>query len=158
MKNLNEKSCKQLIMEALEEKQTFDLVADNNGYPTIHWLIAEYILRKLNPFERNSRLYNGFVAAIKRNLDAAIKYLEEVKKIPVYKGREDSKEIQYITLDEFYRNAKEQDFKRINNRIKRQFNAGKKHIEFKYQNRLPEFYETLFLPAILKQPKQLKGG
>ena len=140
------KSCKEEVKDAIREKRTFDLDGDTNGYPTIHWLIGTWILRNYTPFNRDSMLHNGRINAIKRNFDNAIKDLEEKEKIPVYKGPANSKKIRYLTLDESYRDAKEQDYLRLIQRGTNTVNAIKRKVEFKHPNYLPEFFGRLFLP------------
>jgi len=140
------KSCKQEIIDVILRKRTFDLDKSNQGYPTIHWLVGEAILEDLTPWERYHYLNVGRIKAIKNNFDNAIKEIEEVMNIPVYKGPKDTKKIIYLTLDIKYRNAKEEDYMRITLRAEKYVDSARKKIERKHQDCLPDFNDRFLLP------------
>lgn len=111
---------KEEIASALIEATTFDLLASQDEWPTIHYLIANHVLRHCSEYERFNRL-NGKVKEIRVNLASAIKHLEENLGKKVFRGiteEGEGKNIEFITLDANYRDAKQTEYSRLMNRYK----------------------------------------
>lgn len=156
MKRKKRKCWHELIAEALLKEITFDLGKDSNGYPTIHWLIAHYLLRNFSPFDRNRLLYgsDGYATAVKNNLYNAIQMLTK-RGTRVYAARNGQK-LTYITLDPNYKDADGEDFNRIVANVRKPIGPGAGEIKFKHPERLKEFSETTrkALPAPVSTRKR----
>lgn len=99
----------------IEQQITFDMKGDTEGYPTIHWIIARTLLADYTEFERY-QLLGSYVANVKTNLNHAIAYLED-KGIYVFKSiPKGKKNIEFLTIDPEYRDAKARDWHRAVNR------------------------------------------
>ena len=93
--------------ESDDEAASFDMDGDDGGYPTIHWVIAKFMLEGDADFfiVQNIQMYQGM---IQRNIDDAIARLME-KGTPVYKIMEkggNGRNIKCITLRPGYKDAK----------------------------------------------------
>jgi len=116
------------IANIIEEHRTFDLSEDEEGYPTIHFLIARKMLADYPEYEVFKWL-DTYVSKVKNNLPHAIVKLEE-RGIPVYqltngmiRGDENNKSIYVLTIDPDYRDAKEKFFIRVRDQACKVFDA-----------------------------------
>jgi len=92
---------------------TFDLDEDTGGWTTIHELIAKHLLRDYNERETHL-LMDSHIGMVKRNFYQAKDYVESHLGRPVYLIKEPKgKNIKCVTTDPDYRNAKEENYKRI---------------------------------------------
>lgn len=90
-----------------DEAASFDLDTDDRQYPTIHWLIARYMLEGLPEYRIVDQLRED-QGMVSRYLDVAIAKLME-KRRPVYKIIEKGgkgRNICCLTLRPNYKNAK----------------------------------------------------
>ena len=129
------------IADAIQEQKTFDLQEDTGGWPKIHWLVANYMLRDYTDSDRH-RLLDSTVGKIERNLSVAIDYLQEQRGIPVYKivcnGKDENKKnIDCITTDSEHRDAKIENWDRILKRAKSGFNSFIKQTELTAPEKIP---------------------
>lgn len=134
MKKQKRKSREDVIMDTILEKERgiFELDNSSNKFPTIHWIIAEYILRDFSSPVGYEGLLRDWANTIKRGLDNAIIRLREEKQVPVYKGLGKSKKIVFITTDANYRNALIEDALRTEVLKKKYEGAWKAHHQFKH--------------------------
>ncbi len=112
MKKQKKRYLKDEIMDAIRAKGTFDLKDNPKGHPTIHWLIAEYILKDNPATVGYKSLLRDYAKAIARSLDSVIKELSKKHQTCVYRGTGISPRIEFVTTNPSYRNAKEEDCKR----------------------------------------------
>ena len=129
------------IADAIQEKRTFDLQEDPGGWPKVHWLIGNYMLREYSEADRH-RLLDSIVGKIERNLSVAIDYLQEERGVPVYKivcnGKsENKKNIDCITIDPEYRDAKLAHWDRILKRAKSNLTNFVKQTEIAAPEKIP---------------------
>lgn len=119
----------------IEQQITFDMKGDAEGYPTIHWIIARTLLGDYTEFERY-KLLESYVANVKNNLNHAIMYLED-KGINIYKSiPKGKKNIQFITTDSNYRDARARDYHRSVNRTLGVLKSFGSAVELKHDDRL----------------------
>jgi len=119
----------------IEQQKTFDMRSDTEGYPTIHWIIARSLLGDYTEFERY-QLLSGYVTNVKNNLTVGIAYLEE-KGIMVYRSiPKGKKNIQFLTTDPEYKEAKALDFDRQTNRMLNNLKAYGGNVMLKHPDRL----------------------
>lgn len=96
-----------------DEKASFDLDTDDRQYPTIHWLIARYMLEGLPEYRIVDKLRED-QGMVSRYLDMAIAKLMEGGR-PVYKIIEkggQGRNICCVTLRPNYKDAKAATFQR----------------------------------------------
>lgn len=106
------------IAAAILSVKTFDLDDDEGGYPTIHYLIANYLLKDLTEYMRVTNL-GHYAGMVSRNIDQACSYIED-KGVPVYRVIEPGKRnISCVTLDPVYRDAKEKEAEKVVTRANR---------------------------------------
>ena len=147
MSKRKKKSREDIIMDAIKERGVFELDNAPNKFPTIHWVIAEYILRDFSsPVGYESNLQD-WADVIKRALDNAIKKLRDENQIRVYKGTAVSKKILFITTDPNFRDAQIEDSRRTDILEKKMGIAWGLHRQFKN----PE------LPGGSSQQKLIEG-
>lgn len=106
------------IAAAILSVKTFDLDEDEGGYPTIHYLIANFMLKDLTEYMRVTNL-GHYAGMVSRNIDQACSYIED-KGIPVYRVIEPGKRnISCVTLDPAYRDAKDKEVEKVVTRANR---------------------------------------
>lgn len=89
------------IADAIEEAKTFDLSQDEDGFPTVHGMIAKYMLREFD-FYLMTQQMGHYVGKIKNNLHHSINLLKE-RGIKVWIKRPlGIKAIQAISIDDVY--------------------------------------------------------
>jgi len=104
------------LWDHIESQVTFDMRGDTEGYPTIHWIIARSLLSDYPEFER-FQLINSYVTNVKNNFNSALSYGES-QGIVVYRSiPKGKKNIQFITTDPNYMEARDLDYERQKNRI-----------------------------------------
>lgn len=118
------------IEEALIEKRTFTMDNNPNGYPTIWWFIAEYILRNMTSFSGYNKWLAEYAKRVANDFAHVKKKMEE-KGINVYKGEKDSKKVLRITLDVACHNVKEHDELRGKIRVAKVLRAMNKECKAK---------------------------
>ena len=98
--------------EALQGAVTFDWSITEEGWPNIRWVWCSYMLRDRTEWERYT-LLSSYVKQL--NVYQVIDYLEG-KGIPVYRAKTNGgkgRNLEYITLDPNYNEAKEREYERI---------------------------------------------
>jgi hypothetical protein len=139
------KQIAEAIIEACNENPgAFDL--DNNNpdqHPTIHWLIAKYMLRGYTEHDKGRALYQlGWPSKVATSHDFAIDYATTTLNTPVYKVTfRDKRNIRVITTDAFYRDARERDIQRAINLSEKQIRASGDRIRKIAPERLSELTE-----------------
>jgi len=116
------RSWKVRIADAIQEMGTIDLDEDTNEWPTIHWLISNYLLRETSEYER-FRMLPEYVAKIKNNLYNAIWYLREGLTVPVYWDLP-NKSIVFLTTNAELNEARKKNTRRIKNFVHRAVKSG----------------------------------
>jgi len=129
------------IADAIQEKKTFDMQLDDGGWPTIHWLIANHMLRDFSPASQYQML-GPYVGKIKHNLNMAIDFLNSERGVPVYKliatgDDENKKNIDCITIDPQYRDAKIANYERVKKRVNTGLVNFMKQLEYTYPEKIP---------------------
>ena len=149
MKNGN--SWYRRIADTITELVSIDLIEDNpGGYPTIHWLIANHMLRELAEFDRLQNL-PSFVSKIKGGLYPAIDYLRR-HGTPVYWViPEDHKMIEFMTIDARRSKARRHNTDRIKRNMFAQIEKGINQLQFTDPNSLKH------LPHVKKALPELIG-
>jgi len=101
------------VGDAIVEMKIIDLDRDGDGYPTVHWLIAEHMLREFRQHDRNKMMYgtDNWPARVQMIFDKALNYVESELKTPIYRMRQ-GKRLVVVTTDPDYREAKKNDFLR----------------------------------------------
>jgi len=64
------------IAEAIKESD-FNLTDDDSGYPTIHYVIADYLLRDLSNYDKH-RFLDNYAGRVKNLLCKSISYLHDI--------------------------------------------------------------------------------
>ena len=111
------------IAAAVQEIKTFDLATDDKGCGTISQMIAFHMLSELYELDRH-RLLDEYIEGVKNNLYHAIDYLNSCGVI-VYRFIQEKenglsgKNISCITIDPEYKDAYENNYKRIETNAKR---------------------------------------
>ena len=119
----------------IEGQITFDMRGDTEGYPTIHWIMARSLLSDYPEFER-FQLINSYVTNVKNNLNSALAYLES-KDIMVYRSiPKGKKNIQFITTDPNYMEARDLDYERQKNRVLIGLKSFNSNMKLKYPDKL----------------------
>jgi hypothetical protein len=129
------------IADAIQEKKTFDMQLDEGGWSTIHWLIANHMLSEFSPASQYQML-GPYVGKIKHNLNMAIDYLNSERSVPVYKliatgDNENKKNIDCITIDPGYRDARIANYERIKKRVNSGLFSFMKQLEYTCPEKLP---------------------
>lgn len=116
---------------------SFDLELDKGQYPTIHWLIAKWILRDASEYIMVDKL--GTVQGmVNRNLDRAVEQLIEGG-VNVYKVMENGgkgRNISCLTLRPWYKNAEEVNGNRLVKRIESGVSSALRRAELTCPDRL----------------------
>lgn len=152
MKRNGEKFKHELIEEAVVEK-TFDMDKDDKGYPTIRWLIGEYLLRDYSDFDRNSRLYGpkGYASWVGDNLHNALKHLlmNGTKVYVIKNGRT----IRCITTNKEYRKSESEDYERICRNVEKINKAAIREMKKKHPQKLLSFAKRTqkLLPSSIEE-------
>ena len=128
------------IAETIIEKVTFDLALDEGGWMTIHELIANYMLRYLDERKRH-KLLDDQITMVSNNFWLAKKYLQEERDTPVYvyMGEKNKRNIECITLDSKYNDAKTLNYDRAEKGAMDKIKSTVKEIE----STAPEKYKKL---------------
>jgi len=105
-----------LIALAVQEMHTIDRTQDTSGYPTVHWLIAEHMLKDFTKYERD-RCICGYAKKIQLNFSTAVAYLRS-QGINVYSwsivGMSGSA---CVTLNKEYSEAYNRNYNRIRKHV-----------------------------------------
>lgn len=124
-------------------QNTFDFEEADGGWPDINWLIANYMLKDCDEFNKH-RLRDSMVGKIKQCLAFAIDHAENVLLIKIYRGYTldgVGKKLAFITPDPAYKDAKEQDYVRIMRGVGRKLMKAQGDVE----RRMPEYIENRFI-------------
>ena len=133
----------QKIAIAILEKMTFSIM-DMEGADKIYYPIAKFMLRD-EPEQNLYILINGYAEAIEKNLSHAIAWLEE-KGTPVYrKVEEGTRNIQAISIEAEFKTF---DFKRIEQRMRREIGANIISIKRKHPESLQIAQQRVLLEAL----------
>ena len=115
------------LAQHISEKETFSLLNNEGQYPTIHWVIARSMLEDFSEFDRHQLLTHK-AGQVKRSLEAAINYLQD-NNIVVYKSiGANKRNIEFVTTDPDYKHARDKDFRRRTNNLKKHLGSFKKHV------------------------------
>lgn len=102
-----------VIANAIMEGKTFDVTENELGATKVSQLIADKILENEPLFSKVQNLPH-YVGIADRNLSYAIYYLQEVLGTTVYRSKNgDSRNLEYLTIDPTYRDAKDKEIERI---------------------------------------------
>lgn len=124
-------------------QNTFDFEEADGGWPDINWLIANYMLKDCDEFNKH-RLRDSMIGKIKQCLAFAIDHAENVLLIKIYRGYTldgVGKKLAFITPDPAYKDAKEQDYVRIMRGVGRKLMKAQGDVE----RRMPEYIENRFI-------------
>jgi len=110
------------LANVIIEMETIDFESNNGDeYPTIHWLIAAYMLRNLSIYQQHM-LIPDYAKRVQINFQKTVDYLEEKRGVNIYRFLEKDgagKKIAVITTDKSYKEALEREGYRMFNRFKR---------------------------------------
>jgi len=126
------------IAQAIKEMKTINCDLDEHGYPNIHWVIADFMLRDLSDYDKHIRL-SGYVAQVKNLLNKSLSYLEDKgckTFVVVPDGR---RNIACITIDEDDARLVKEDERRCKNYAKKYLSGALRQLEHKH----PIAYEQL---------------
>jgi len=141
------KSWKARIAETIQEMKAIDMAEDENGWPTIHWLMANYMLREFSEYDR-FRLLPDYVLKIKNNLYNALCYLQEDLGVRVFWDIP-NKSIEFLTIDEEINDARQKNTKRIKTFVRRAVRSGLKQLRSSDPEMLDNLQHTkLALPEL----------
>ena len=125
------------IAATIREMYTIEMDRNEKEYPTIHWMIAEYMLKDYKGYDIHRNL-DYYTQKIQKNYRHAINYLwKQGVQVYVYieKG---SKNIQCITLDPLHNKARERNCENICSRVHMAVNTGIKQVRYVAPEKLPE--------------------
>jgi len=109
----------------------FELDNDENGYPTIHYVIADYMLKDLSTYDKH-RLLDNYAGRVKNLLGKAISYLHDCG-IEVYVSiPSGTRNITFITINSLNAEAVERDEKRCCNYAAKFLQGAMDHLESKH--------------------------
>jgi len=144
------KSWAEKIAGAICEAGTFDLDLDVNEYPTIHWVIAHWLLRDATEYGRVRRI-EGYAQKIQNAFSTAMALLDS-RGVRIYRViPEGTNKIHVVTTDPKYKSdvgnktAKIGDVERIRNRITKNIQTTLKQVEAKHPERLERLKGQLLL-------------
>ena len=120
------------LANVIIEMETIDFESNNGDeYPTIHWLIAAYMLRNLSIYQQHM-LIPDYAKRVQNNFQKTVDYLEEKRGVNIYRFLEKDgagKKIAVITTNRFYKEALEREGYRMLNKVKKTFKKFKVDVE-----------------------------
>jgi len=125
------------IADAILEMDTIDLRTDGNGYPTVHWLIAEHMLQHLDTYHKQKAI-PMYYEKVSKNFHHAVTHLREKCKIPIYRYPLTKKRnLTVVTTHEEYDKALESNYLRNKENVLRAINAGINDLSAVSPDKLP---------------------
>lgn len=125
----------QKIVNAIHNGQTFDVAANDQGFTLYTELITWKIMDDFNlSTAQRMEVFKEWHRMVKTNINNAIAKVQE--STPVYRGiSSGGKNIEYLTIDRSYRDAKEDDIRRIKKLVKKTIVSQKKQYDMVAPNR-----------------------
>lgn len=125
------------IADVILEYKTFDITKNNpSNCPTIHELIALAMNSHLSDYYK-FKLAIQDAPEIKTSFEKARNYIQDKLGYPVYKFMEDGKKnIEFVTIDKNYRNAKSGDCERMERKTTNSVKKTVTEIKIKHPERL----------------------
>lgn len=104
--------------ESSDAEACFDTDLDRGQFPTIHWIIAKWMLRDASEYVMVDKLQT-YMGMVKRNIEPAINRLIDggVKVYKIIENGGEGRNISCITLRPWYKNASEANGNRIEKRL-----------------------------------------
>ena len=136
-------SCR--IADAIQDAEVFDLTADENGFPTIYWLIAQYLCAGFTEFGR-LQLMATYTKKIQNSFTLGVAVLES-RGVHCYRHRPSGK-IRCVTTRGDYQvepglTAKTADFTRIRDNVMQDVKRTLIQVNAKHPRRLQTFVKTM---------------
>ena len=115
-----------IVAGAIESMGAFSVTDSKYGSKYIYQEIAHYLLRDSDETEK-CKSFNYYCRKVRGAFDHAVTYLES-EGIAVYKHRP-SKRILYVTINRDAPNAKQDDYDRLERRVKHTVLAAQSHVQ-----------------------------
>lgn len=128
------------VGRAIKEKETFDWSEEGGGWPSIKWVIANYMLRDYSEWERH-RLIDSYVGQM--DLYKSIDWLES-QGMAIYRHRVrggKGRNLEFITTNAQYKQAKIKEYERL----WKQWDDVTDKVKYSLRKRLPGSKTVKFL-------------